>query len=60
MPKTCWRLRTEPRMHNLARLAARRLLLLMLTVAGCTVLCALLVRMAPGFGMDERVIGSPA
>jgi ABC-type dipeptide/oligopeptide/nickel transport system permease component len=41
-------------MREFARMAARRLLLLLLTVAGAAVLSTVLVRLAPGFGMDER------
>jgi peptide/nickel transport system permease protein len=41
-------------MREFANMAARRLLLLLLTVAAVAVLSTLLVRLAPGFGMDER------
>ena len=41
-------------MPELVRSVARRLLLLALTVAGAAVLATALVRLAPGFGMDER------
>ena len=41
-------------MREFAQVAARRLLLLLLTVAGAAVLSTVLVRLAPGFGTDER------
>ncbi|MCX6627049.1 MAG: hypothetical protein NTW28_05410, partial [Candidatus Solibacter sp.] len=41
-------------MREFAKSASRRLLLLLLTVAGVAVLSTVLVRLAPGFGMDER------
>jgi peptide/nickel transport system permease protein len=41
-------------MRDFAQLAARRILLLALTVAAAVLLSTALVRLAPGFGMDER------
>jgi ABC-type microcin C transport system permease subunit YejB len=41
-------------MREFAKVALRRLLLLLLTVVGAAVLSTVLVRLAPGFGTDER------
>jgi ABC-type dipeptide/oligopeptide/nickel transport system permease component len=41
-------------MRDFAAAAGRRLLLLLLTVAGAAVFSVLLVRLAPGLGLDER------
>ena len=41
-------------MPEFAKVAARRLLLLLLTVFAAAVLSTVLLRLAPGFGMDER------
>lgn len=53
-PRIFWPRLMGPHMREFVLSAARRLLLLALTVAGAAVLAAALVRLAPGFGMDER------